>query len=66
MDLSKISTRKLLNMREYPWPSDPEDDVLQEQIRAELNTREHIPNKLEARMLRSKSTNKKKVMLYGR
>ena len=47
-------------MRDYTG-SENSDDVY-----AELATREHVPNKLEAYLSRRKKTNKKKKMKYDR
>lgn len=62
--LKTIHTRKLLQMlREtynYSWGWEWEKEYTEEEIRAELSTREHIPNKTEGEHIRKERAKTRK------
>ena len=58
--LQKLHTRQLLSMRYQQGWDDYAPDFTEEQLKEVLATREHIPNKIEARKIRQEKAKNKK------
>lgn len=65
--LKTLHTKQLMNLRKeaiaiggYVWTAYETNEVTIEQIKAELATREHVPNKIEAKALRQQAAKEKR------